>query len=57
VRSRRGALKRTLPITSAVLMLLAFALGGTLALDTEAQGQQPRKVQKVDMGDYEPVLP
>jgi len=36
-------------------MLLTFALIGGLAVETKAQAQQ--SVRKVDMGDYEPVVP
>jgi len=46
---------RLLTITSAALVLLPFALVGALALQTKAEGQQPAR--KVDMGDYEPVVP
>jgi hypothetical protein len=38
-------------------LLIPLALIGALALGSKAQGQQPRKVEKVDMGDYEPVVP
>jgi hypothetical protein len=48
-------------ITSAALVLVPFALVGALALGTKAQSQQPARnvepVRKVDMGDYEPVVP
>jgi hypothetical protein len=48
---------KTLFITSAALALVPLALIGGLAIDTKAQGQQPQPVLKVDMGDYEPVVP
>src|SRR5262245_2227554 len=42
-------------VTLAALLLVPLALVGMLAIGTKAQGQQtPRKV---DMGDYEPVVP
>ena len=46
---------RILSITFAALALVPFALIGALATGANAQGQQP--VRKVDMGDYEPVVP
>src|SRR3981081_4575616 len=42
-------------VTSAALLLLPFVLIAVLAPGTKAQGQQT--VRKVDMGDYEPVVP
>ena len=39
----------------APLVLVALTLIGQLAIGTGVKAQQP--VQKVDMGDYEPVVP
>src|SRR5881394_2585047 len=47
-------MKRTLPITT-VLILFAAAAIGVLAPGDKAQSQQP--IRKVDVGDYEPVVP
>src|SRR5262245_42462389 len=42
-------------ILTVAVLLVALALVGALAIGTQAQGQQPTR--KVDMGDYEPVVP
>ena len=46
---------RTLVTTAAAFVLLPLALIGEVAMGPKAQSQQP--VRKVDMGDYEPVVP
>ncbi len=46
---------RTSFITAAAFVLLLLALVGEVTIGPKAQSQQP--VRKVDMGDYEPVVP
>src|SRR4051812_10134960 len=46
---------RTFITAFAPLTLAALALAGELAIGPRVQAQQP--VQKVDLGDYEPVVP
>src|SRR5262245_31175829 len=54
-RRGRFTMRARILINTAALALVPLALIGGLAIDTNAQGPQP--VQKVDMGDYEPVVP